>query len=93
MTNETHSTRIRLPIYPCLLPIKVIGKNTPKFDQVILEILESWVEKGSHPDIRNTISGNGTYRSLTIYVSIRDREHMDHVFKDLQSREEVLMVL
>jgi putative lipoic acid-binding regulatory protein len=89
--NETTSDN--KSIYPCLLPIKVIGKNTQLFQNVILEIVADWVSAEHRQSIQQVESKAGSYASLTIHVQIQNREHMEIVFQDLQSRTEVVMVL
>jgi putative lipoic acid-binding regulatory protein len=80
-------------IYPCLLPIKIIGKNTLRFAAVMDAMVVELVDADNRLKVERMESKAGTYASMTIHVSIRDRRHMDDVFLHLQSLEDVVMVL
>jgi uncharacterized protein len=92
-TMNKKNTDLKGNIYPCLLPIKIIGKNSVQFNLAIDHIVSTWMDEEDQKKIQRTESEEGVYSSVTIFVKIKDRQHMDDVYKDLQARDHVMLVL
>jgi putative lipoic acid-binding regulatory protein len=72
----------RKKIYPCNFPIKVIGKNGINLERVIAEM-----------EFKKVTSGGGKYQSITIHIIAKDLEHVENIYKALNAKEEIIMVL
>jgi putative lipoic acid-binding regulatory protein len=87
MTGES------LLAFPCDLPIKVFGKNVAGFRSRVVNIVSSHVELVSDDQVREQLSRNKGYASLTITFRAESREQVDALFEDLTATEEIMMVL
>ena len=78
--------------FPCTFPLKVVGLNTPAFEQAVREIV------GRHlPGIcvayASRHSGAGKYLALTATFTAESREQLDALYCDLSAHELVVMTL
>jgi putative lipoic acid-binding regulatory protein len=85
MSDPTESL---LP-FPTDVPIKVFGRNDPKFRATVLAIIER--HYGGAYKVVDQLSKQGTYSSLTITVHAKTRAEIDAVYKDLVANDQVLM--
>jgi putative lipoic acid-binding regulatory protein len=89
MTNE----EITEKIYPCQLPVKVIGENNDELKKVIVTVMASLGEVLESGAMASKHSKNKKYLSITFSVVVRSREHIDQIFSALNAQKEVKMVL
>jgi putative lipoic acid-binding regulatory protein len=80
-------------IYPCQFPIKVIGENTEKLKEVLINVMSSFDEV-IHPDeMATTHSKNEKYVSITFKIVAKSRDHIEQIYSALHAQKEVKMVL
>jgi putative lipoic acid-binding regulatory protein len=81
------------PLYPCLFPVKIIGKTGLAFETDVLSVMRRHVDDLAEEKIGRTESSGGKYLSLTIYINAQSREHLEQVYAELNARESVILVL
>ena len=78
--------------FPCLFPIKVIGKTDPAFETAAIKI----VRKHS-PNLQGKIVANysrkGRYLAITVNVHATSQQQLDTIYQELTAHESVMMVL
>ena len=79
--------------FPCVFPMKIMGRREDGYAQAITEIVlrhaPDW-----HPDtIEMRTSKNGRYLSLTVTLNAKSREQLDGLYSELSRHPLVLMVL
>ena len=79
--------------FPCIFPIKAIGKNTSDFEPKIVAIIRQHVPELRDDKISRRLSADGKYLSVTATFTAQSREQLDALYRDLSSDEQVLMVL
>ena len=79
--------------FPCIFPIKAIGKNTSDFEPKIIAIIRQHVPDLGDDKISRRLSADGKYLSVTAVFTATSREQLDALYRDLSSHEQVLMVL
>lgn len=79
--------------FPCDIPIKVFGRNTPEFRDCVLTIVrEHWSELDDER-VAERSSRGGSYLSLTITVFAESRDQIDSAYRELTANNQILMVL
>jgi uncharacterized protein len=79
--------------FPCDLPVKIFGRNTDSFRKLVLGIVGSHFGAPSEQQIREQLSRNNGYTSLTITVQAKSRDQVDALYQELSSSDDVMMVL
>lgn len=79
--------------YPCRFPIKVMGRDTPGFRQMAVQLVEQHAGRIDDSAVRTAPSRNGNFTALTITIDARSKEQLDRIYEDLTAREEVLIAL
>jgi putative lipoic acid-binding regulatory protein len=79
--------------FPCEIPIKVFGRNEPRFRDAVLEVVRSHFPGVTEDSVSERQSKADRYLSLTITVNAESRDQIDAVFTELSSHEHVIMVL
>ena len=80
-----------LLVFPCDLPIKVLGRNEAAFREAALAIVRA--HYGDEHRVAEQPSREGAYLSLTITVRAASREQIDAVYNDLVAAPQIMMVL
>lgn len=78
--------------FPCSFPLKVMGHNSDEFESVVRTILHGHLRDASIVFARQSSSG-GKYLSITATFTALSREHLDAIYRELNSHELVLMTL
>lgn len=78
--------------FPCAFPLKVVGLNTPAFEQAVREIVGRHLP-GVCVAYATRHSGAGKYLALTATFTAEKREQLDALYRDLNAHELVLMTL
>jgi putative lipoic acid-binding regulatory protein len=76
--------------FPCVLPVKVFGRNEQQFRDAALAIVRTHYAECS---IAEQESRQGSYLSLTITVRAESRAQIDAMYQDLVASDAILMVL
>ena len=79
--------------YPVDFPIKVMGKNTSGFAQIVTAIVLRHAPDFDPASVEMRPSRKNTYLSITCVVRARSREQLDALYTELSGHPAVVMVL
>ncbi len=79
--------------YPVDFPIKVMGKNTAGFAQIVTAIVLRHAPDFDPASVEMRPSRKNTYLSITCVVRARSREQLDALYTELSGHPAVVMVL
>jgi hypothetical protein len=79
--------------FPCVFPLKVMGRRTDGFAQTVSEVVLRHAPDFHPETIEMRMSKNGRYLSLTVTVNARSREQLDALYSELSKHPMVAMVL
>ena len=79
--------------FPCNFEIKVMGRQSPKFEGQIFAIVNRHLSGAPILGTRARCSRQGRYVSVTCVIHTVSREQLDAIYLDLNSEPEVLMTL
>jgi hypothetical protein len=93
MPPVTAPTTESLLTFPCVFPIKVMGKTQDGFAQTIVVVVQKHVPDFDAATLEMRASREGRYLSLTCTVNAASREQLDNLYRDLSSHPMVTLVL
>jgi putative lipoic acid-binding regulatory protein len=79
--------------FPCVFPLKIMGRREDGFAQVISEVVQRHAEDFNPGTLEMRASRNGRYLSLTATINAKSREQLDALYQELSKHPMVLMVL
>ncbi len=79
--------------FPCLYPIKVMGREQPDFRSKVLSIIQKHVAPIDDRDITAKSSSKGKYVSLTVMVHAASRDQLDRIYRELHACDSVMQTL
>ena len=79
--------------FPYRFPIKVIGRDIPEFHPDVLAIITKHAGEISEDDVHTQPSSKGSFVSLTVAITVENRQQLDDVYSALQANEQLMMVL
>ena len=79
--------------FPCVFPMKVMGRREDGFAQTVSEVVLRHAPDFHPETIEMRTSKNGRYLSLTVTVNARSREQLDALYSELSKHPMVMMVL
>ena len=79
--------------FPCRFPIKVMGTDPAGFPERVAEQVRRHLPPDEPLEMRKQLSRKGTYVSVTITITARDRTQLEAIYRDLSTSDEVLMTL
>lgn len=79
--------------FPCRFPIKVMGRNAPAFEQLVVEAVRLHAGNVTAGDVSTRPSRNGRYLAVTVTFDAVSREQVDTIYRVLSSSEQVLFLL
>lgn len=79
--------------FPCVFPIKVMGRREDGFAQMVAEVVGRHAPDFHPETIEMRMSKNGRYLSLTVTLNARSREQLDALYSELSKHPMVVMVL
>lgn len=79
--------------FPCEFPIKMMGRDTPEFRETVRLLIEKHTGPINDAAIKNALSRNGSFVSITITVNALSQEQLDDIYRDVSSHDDVLMAL
>lgn len=79
--------------FPCVFPLKVMGRREDGFAQTVSEIVQRHAGDFNPGTLEMRSSTNGRYLSLTVTINARSREQLDRLYRELSTHPMVLMVL
>ena len=79
--------------FPCVFPIKIMGRTQDGFAQTIVEVVRRHAPDFDPKTLEMRASNAGNYLSLTCTINAVSREQLDDLYRELSSHEMVTMVL
>ena len=79
--------------FPCVFPIKVMGRREDGFAQDVSEVVLRHAPDFHPETLEMRISKNGRYLSITVNLNARSREQLDGLYSELSKHPRVMMVL
>ncbi|MEZ5542708.1 MAG: DUF493 domain-containing protein [Pseudomonadota bacterium] len=79
--------------FPCLFPIKAMGRSGTDLDLVVVEIVRRHVPDLAEGAVRSRASTHGKYISVTVTVTATSRAQLDAIYQDLVDCDTVIMAL
>ena len=79
--------------FPCLYPIKIIGKAVGDFQESVLEVIERHTGTITSDLIKVQSSRKQNYLSVTVTIAATGEGQLQNIFQDLKKIESVKMVL
>jgi len=79
--------------FPCVFPMKVMGRREDGFAQVVSDIVLKHAPDFHPETIEMRSSKQGRYLSLTVTINARSREQLDALYSELSKHPMVTMVL
>ena len=91
--NRTQEPQPSLLRFPCEFPMKVMGRRSDGFAQLVADIVLRHAEDFRPETIEMRSSKNARYLSLTVTINARSREQLDALYSELSKHPMVMMVL
>lgn len=79
--------------FPCEFPIKMMGRDREDFHTAARTIVERHHGKLADDAIRQSMSRNANFVSLTITINATSQEQLDRIYQELTAHEEILVAL
>ncbi len=79
--------------FPCLFPIKALGKTQPELDSIVVSIIRRHVADISEGAIKTCQSKGGKYTSVTVTIQAINQEQLDAIYRDLTACPQIIMSL
>ena len=93
MSGGQNGRRESLLEFPYDLPIKVMGKSHPEFQQTIVTVIRTFDSGFDAGSIETRPSSGGSYTGLTVTVRATSRAHLDDIYRALTGHPMVKVVL
>lgn len=90
MTNQSENSLLE---FPCRFPIKAMGRNSDRFEEIIIHIVTSHAGLWPGEPVRSTPSKAGNFISVTAVVDAHSQEQLDAIYQELTDCDKVLMAL
>ena len=90
---DTMSEADRVLEFPCVFPIKAMGRCDSGFEARALAIVRRHVPDFDTAAMRTVASRKGNYLSVTFSIQASSREQLDNLYRELTACEELLIVL
>lgn len=79
--------------FPCVFPIKAMGRAGDDFSSLVTTIVFAHAEPYAGEAVTVRDSGEGNFQSVTVTIVATSREQLDRIYQDLTDCEQVLMAL
>jgi putative lipoic acid-binding regulatory protein len=79
--------------FPCVFPLKVIGRNVAEFEGDVLTIIQKHVPEVQRENVTRRSSAGNKYLALTITFIADNQMQLDELYLELNRHELVLMTL
>ena len=95
MTDDSEKRDEEVPRieFPCLYPIKIIGKAEQQFQEQVVAAVERHTGKIDADLIKVQNSRNDNYLSVTVTIAATGEDQLQNIFVDLKAISSVKMVL
>ena len=82
-----------LLVFPCVFPIKMMGRHTPEFHDMVRALVERHTGPLVEQAIRSATSRNGRFVSITITVKAQSQDQLDDIYRVVSAHQDVLIAL
>ena len=79
--------------FPCVFPLKVIGRNVAEFEGEVLTIIQKHVPELQRENVTRRSSAGNKYLALTITFIADNQMQLDELYLELKRHELVLVTL
>lgn len=79
--------------FPCVFPIKVMGRHAPDFETRVVAMIGAHVGAIPAHSVRTRPSSQGRFLSVTVTIIAESRDQLDDIYRSLSASEHVLFVL
>lgn len=94
MTDDAKNTpRETLLEFPCEFPIKMMGRDQPRFHEAVRSIIERHAGDVGEEAWRSTPSSKANFVSITVTINATSQAQLDSIYEELSAHEEILVAL
>jgi len=79
--------------FPCDFPIKIMGRESPKFQALARSLVEKHTGPLADSAIRSALSRNGGFVSVTVTVVAQSQQQLDDIYREVTGNDDVLLAL
>ena len=79
--------------FPCVFPLKVIGRNVVEFEGEVFTIVQKHVPEATRDNITRRPSAGNKYIALTVTFVAASQVQLDELYLELNRHELVLITL
>ncbi|MDH3615533.1 MAG: DUF493 domain-containing protein [Gammaproteobacteria bacterium] len=79
--------------FPCKFPIKMMGRDTPEFRALARALVEKHAGAVANSAVQAATSRNGRFVSVTVTITATSQQQLDDIYRDVSSKDDVLMAL
>jgi len=79
--------------FPCVFPLKVIGRNVVEFEREVFTIIQKHVPDAKRENITRRPSAGNKYLALTLTFVADSQMQLDELYLELNRHELVLVTL
>lgn len=79
--------------FPCVFPIKAMGKTAPDFDVLVVSIVRRHAPDLGEGAVAVRASAEGKYLAVTVTINAHNRAQLDAIYQDLVACEQVLFAI
>jgi|WetSurMetagenome_2_1015567.scaffolds.fasta_scaffold1459597_1 uncharacterized protein len=87
---EDHDTLLE---FPCMYPLKVVGRNTEEFQTTVCSIIEKHIPEATEVCYSSRTSSGDKYLSVTATLVAESQEQLKAIYAELASNNLVLTTL
>jgi len=82
-----------LMTFPCHFPLKVLAKNKPNLDALVVSIVCQHNITVTEGAVKTRLSKGGKYASVTVSFEAQSRAQLDALYQQLSDHPDIRMVL
>lgn len=79
--------------FPCLFPIKAMGRVDIELDLLVIEIIRRHAPNLDHNAVKTRPSKDGNYLAVTVTIEATSKKQLDAIYQDLTDHPLVLYAL
>jgi len=90
---ELPESALALIEYPSRFPLKVFGKQSDDFEDIVLALVRARCPQAEHIEISKRSSKRGRYLALTLTFTVHTQRQLEEIYADLHACDQVVMSL
>lgn len=92
--SESHPSGSESPLqFPCVFPIKAVGKAGEGFVEIVVEIVARHAPGFDSAAVTLRESSGGQWLSVTVAIEANSRDQLDAIYRDLTAHERVVWAI